>query len=331
MPANGELPAFAAARRLSASSTASADESTCVEAAHVDDARVGQRERARRLEHRRCVVERQRAREPPAPRRIGERPGGGAASRRDHRARPAMPFTSARAPRSSSASVLIRPSMPPLLICVVEFVAVVGDQRHAADDDVVGLPARPASSPGRSRSAPAACPERTTIGAHRDVGRARIGAQRLVFDRLVAILVERAGIGADQQRLELVGQPLLLLRASRCASCVPSRARSSARSRNAAGAWSRSPRGCAPGRRPAPWDRDLIVCEHVLRHALDQRVRRFLRQRGQRGDGEQRAHSGECAAAADLRFACIIVRPRFRAAACRRTAGTAGAAGRRCG
>ena len=31
--------------------------------------------------------------------------------------------------------------MPPALHLLVELVAIVGDERHAADDDVVGLPA----------------------------------------------------------------------------------------------------------------------------------------------------------------------------------------------
>src|SRR5206468_8609799 len=94
---------------------------------------------------------------------------------------------------------------------LAEFVAIVRDQRHAADDDVVGLP--------RALFLFHAVIDlhwRLTLaddfGANHDVGGARIGAQRLVVDRLVAILAQRSRVRAHEQRLEFDRQPLLLLR-----------------------------------------------------------------------------------------------------------------------
>ena len=71
------------------------------------------------------------------------------ARRRPHHLRGASGVLAPRA-------ILIRPSTPPRLTCCVELVAIVGDERHAADDDVVRLPAVRRLAPCCSRSAPAA-------------------------------------------------------------------------------------------------------------------------------------------------------------------------------
>src|SRR5437763_8916900 len=93
---------------------------------------------------------------------------------------------------------------------LAELVAVVRDQRHAADDDVVGFPRavfffHPVIDLHRSLALA------DDFGSNDDVARIWIGAQRLVIDRLIAILSQRARIGAYEQRLEFGRQTLLLL------------------------------------------------------------------------------------------------------------------------
>src|SRR5438477_570362 len=86
---------------------------------------------------------------------------------------------------------------------LVELVAIVGDEAHAADHDVEHLPAI------RRFGEAVVHLDRLAPGLHHngadgDVGVGRIHPQRLVVDRLVAVFGQRAGIRADQQRLELV-------------------------------------------------------------------------------------------------------------------------------
>ena len=145
-----ERLALAPARRFHASSSATAggiDRHRRPRRSTTPDRR--QRQRDARREHAGHVVDRQRARERPAAVVVGStaRPVPSAAAARSRHF--------GAAPLFLSASVLIRPSTPRALDRVVELVAVVGDQAHAGDDDVVGLPAVRRLRPCCSRSGPA--------------------------------------------------------------------------------------------------------------------------------------------------------------------------------
>ena len=116
------------------------------------------------------------------------------------------------------------------------------------------------------------------LGAHENVGGIRIGAQRLVIDRLIAVLRERTGVRAHEQSLEFAGQALLLLR-----SRFPPIAAHRQRGHPLEIEVRRELRfhHFANARLVAGLDLRIALdrLQHVLRHALHHRVGRFLRVR----------------------------------------------------
>ena len=89
--------------------------------------------------------------------------------------------------------------------------AVVGHQRHAGHDHIVDLPVL-ALLLERVVDLDRFGARLTHLGAHRHIGVAGFGPQRLEVNLLVAVLGQRVGIGAHQQRAELADQAVALRR-----------------------------------------------------------------------------------------------------------------------
>ncbi len=125
-------------------------------------------------------------------------------------------------PLLRAASAAIRPSMPLAVDLLRELGAVGVDQPDAQHIEVVDLPA--GALAGRLLEAVVELHRiaaASDLGAHQHVLVVGRAAERADGDGLVAHLVERAGIGAHQQGLELVLQALLLF--GRCSGARPGR------------------------------------------------------------------------------------------------------------
>ena len=208
--------------------------------------------------------------------------------------------------------------MPPFWIWSLNDAAVGGHERDAVDHHVVDLPARVGLLHRCSRSGsagrPAAC---TAVRTVTSLSAAR-HLDRLHLDRLVAVCGERGRVGAHEQRAELLRQRLLLRVASPAASCGRRRGASCARSRSAAAP---SPRRA---RRPCACCRDcrslsaLMIGEHLVGDALDERVGRFLGERRERRRARRADEGTDHARASGWSLSCRVVEAAMRPQRCGR-------------